>query len=66
MPTTYVVTDTDNGKWVSAYTNPTNYQETNSIGLVPIRTEGECNTIATALNNATTAGRFAVGPRPKP
>jgi hypothetical protein len=65
MPTdSYVVEDTWNTKYVSTYT-PTNYATVlpKAIGLVPIRTEAECDTIMTALN-AIDAGRWSKKPRP--
>lgn len=68
MPTQdYVVKDTSNNKYVSAYTSPTNYAEVDlaHIGLVKVRTQAECNSIATDLNNATSQNRFVVGTRPK-
>lgn len=61
MPTdSYVVEDTWNGKYVSTFTPPSTYAEVlpKAIGLVPIRTEAECDTIIAALN-AIDAGRFS-------
>jgi hypothetical protein len=66
MPTdSYVVEDTWNTKYVSTYTSPTNYATVlpKAIGLVPIRTEAECDTIIAALN-AIDAGRWSKKPRP--
>jgi len=65
MPTTYVVKDEWNDRYVSTYTSPTNYETVflKAIGLCPIRTEAQCNTIRDALN-AIDAGRWGVKPKP--
>ena len=62
---TYVVEDTWNTKYVSTYTSPTNYAvvDLRHIGLCPVRTEAECNTIRDALN-AIDAGRWGTKPKP--
>lgn len=67
----YVIHDTVTGNYVSAYTDVAHFTPSGNecplidIGLVPIRDQATCNSIASDLNAAYSAGRFAVGPRPK-
>jgi hypothetical protein len=65
MPDSYAILDSQNGLYVANYTSSTNYTEVDETGIIPTRTQTQCEVIISALNAiAGNSGRFGIHSHP--